>query len=309
MDATSRNTQSTRFAQMCTTIFDPQILMKQAAQLKQESTAAKAGDVLFQHAHKIENLSKEHAFELVDELLAEGGISDFKLGAALAVIHDKTKTQGNEDWLEGHQDFRDLCLKRFHFRYRKAMYLIGIYKHLVAEQIPWGAVKDLPWSKLRVLASKKAIDSKQAITMKNLEKCVKRAKELTVEELEGTLKKKGGGKSKKATKTFPIFEDQEETIDLAIDKIKKEVNTDHDGVALHQMAQRILGNAVTMEAVEEEKPKPKAQLKEYWVKRLAEQFKEITEDLGQSDEGGPGVILEVFGTEYPKITVDVTFPA
>src|SRR5687768_13546322 len=67
-------------------------------------------DPLFQTELEIELLSKEKAFALADELIAEGGMNDFKLGGVLAVIHDKCKA-GNEEWLDGCTKFAEVCQK------------------------------------------------------------------------------------------------------------------------------------------------------------------------------------------------------
>src|SRR5687768_3590816 len=83
-------------------------------------------DVLVDVAKEVETLSQKKAFDLVDELRNEGGISDFKLGGVLAVIRDKTKAEGNEEWLEGHATFKELCDERFDVRYRNAIRLINL---------------------------------------------------------------------------------------------------------------------------------------------------------------------------------------
>jgi hypothetical protein len=197
-------------------------------------------DPLFQTAQEVEPLSKEKAFALVEELIAEGGMNDFRLGGALAVIHDKCKA-GDHEWLDGCKSFRDICGKRVKYHYRKAMYLIDIYKHLVEQQIPWEQVKHLGWSKLRVLAAKKVL------TKKNAAAWVSKAEKLTVEELQNEVN--GGeatGKTEPSTIKFK-FDDQKETHKAVMAKAKDQLGTEVPEVAYHVLGQMWLGNAITAE--------------------------------------------------------------
>ena len=129
--------------------------VKQAVKPKSASavsTAAVQNDLLHQLANKVENLSRDKAFALVDELVHERGQRHFTLGGVLAVIHDKCKAPGNEEWLEGHGSFKELCEKRFNFTYQTAWDLIVVYKHLVDKKIPGSIVDEIGWTKVFVLA-------------------------------------------------------------------------------------------------------------------------------------------------------------
>lgn len=274
-----------------------------SASAKLVSGTKKTSDVLVQVAQEVETLSQKKAFELVDELIAEGGVSEFRLGGALAVISDKAKAEGGEEWLENHATFKELCDQRFNIHYRKAMYLIDIYKHLVEQQIPWSEVKDLGWTKLSILCRTKAINNK------NADKMVAKAAKMTVLQLEDSLKG-GDSSSKPATITFKVHEDQKEAIREALEKGKKEFKTDVDTVVLHSLCQGYLGNAITVEVDEamDEKPKQKTKLKEYWTDRIRAQIKEMKADFEDSNESAE-IALGVMGEEYDKITINVEFPA
>lgn len=268
--------------------------------------AAKTSDVLLEVAKEVETLSREKAFALADDLIAEGGISDFKLGGVFAVIHDKAKAEGGQEWLEGHESFEELCDVRFGTHYRKAMYLIDIYKNLVEEQISWDVVKDVPWTKLALLASHKML------TEKNAEGWAAKAQKLSRRNLEALLKKKfaPGCKSKTTTFIFKVHKDQEDAIREALDKAKHQTKTDFDTVALFNVMQGYLGNAVTIDAETtalEEKPKQKNELKEYWLARLRKVYDEIESDLGSNDVLEE-VVLKVAGEKWEKVTINVVMP-
>lgn len=279
-----------------------QQIQSASAKLVSGVGAKKSSDVLTEVAKEVETLSQKKAFELVDELIAEGGISDFKLGGVLAVISDKAKSEGGQEWLEGHATFKELCDARFGIHYRKAMYLIDIYKALVGEGIDWNQVKSLGWTKIATLCEFKVL------TAKSVDKWVAKAEKLTVMQLRDALKSGGDSSDKPATMTFKVHESQKEAIREALEKGKKQLNTDVDTVALHGIMQGYLGNAVTIdvEGALEEKPKGK-KLQEYWAERLKTAFNEVTKDLGDGDTGGPGMILRVFEEEFPKVTVNVVF--
>jgi hypothetical protein len=252
--------------------------------------AKSAEDVLTGVATEVESLSQKKAFELVGELVDTGGVNDFRLGGVLARIQSQAETEGGEEWLNGHASFKELLDKEFSIQYRKAMYLIEIYTALVEKQIPWDLVKDVGWTKLKDLA--------KVLTAKNVESWVVKAKKLTVMQLQEVIRKaqsKGGDASEKDTSavttlTFKLHKDQKESIREALDKAKEETHTAVDTVALHNICQAYLGNAieVEMKGNGEIKPKPKgkAKLIQYYNERAAALFEEIKADdaLGEIDD-------------------------
>lgn len=281
-------------------------MSKQATQSASKGVAVggkkTSSDVLVQIAHEVETLSQKKAFELVDELIEQRGRNAFKLGGALAVILDKSKAPGNEEWLEGQASFKELCEQRFKFSYQTAWYLIGIYKHLVGQQIPWSAVKDLGWTKVMVLAYAKVLTAHNAASW--VEKVEK--EKLTVSQLKCVVE--GGGGTRALTIKVQ-HEDQKVAIREALDKAKKESNTKYDAVALHNIAQAYLGNAIGMElvgATAAEKPKQKTKLKEYWLSLLGKEFEEMRGDLEADD--APELVLNTFQAQWPTIKVTVELP-
>lgn len=278
---------------------------------KEEQSAVKSkNDVLADVATEVESLPKKKAFELVDELVQSGGLSEFRLGGVLAHIQDEAAKEGGEAWLDGHDSFRALIESRFSLHYRKAMYLISIYKNLVEKQVPWNAVKNVGWTKLKELAP--------VLTQKNAETWVTRVQKLTVMQLQEAIKKaqsKGGDASEKetpsvTTMTFKVHKDQKEGIREALDKAKADTKTDVDTVALHNICQGYLGNSITIEieggAEATPKPKGKAKLVVYHKERLTVMFKDMDGDFEGTD--GAELALEAFGEIWPKITVNVEIP-
>jgi hypothetical protein len=271
---------------------------------KTTPTKGKA-DVLVDVATEVEVLNRSKAFDLVDELVQSGGLSEFRLGGVLAHIQDEASKEGGESWLDGHDSFRSLVEARFSLHYRKAMYLISIYKHLVEKQIPWNAVKDVGWTKLKELAP--------ILTAKNVEMWVNRSKKLTVMQLQEAIKKaqsKGSDAtetSSVSTMTFKVHADQKEGIREALDKAKAETKTDVDTVALHNICQGYLGNSVEIETSggapdAPTKPKAKGKLTAFHKERVKILLKEISEDLLGD---GAELVLEVFGEIWPEISVNV----
>jgi polyhydroxyalkanoate synthesis regulator phasin len=262
------------------------------AAVKPQSTSAKGlatkpavkadGDVLTVVASEVESLTQKKAFELVDELVDSGGVNDFRLGGVLARIQSQSESEGGEEWLGGHASFKELIDEKFGLQYRKAMYLIDIYTNLVEKQIPWDSVSDVGWTKLK--------DLSRVLTVKNVDTWVAKAKKLTVMQLQEVIKKaenKGGDASEKETSavttlTFKLHPDQKDSIREALDKAKSETHTAVDTVALHNICQAYLGNAieVEMKGNGEIKPKPKgkAKLIAYYNERATELFTEIKED-------------------------------
>ena len=265
------------------------------AAVKPQSTSAKSlatksksdSDVLTVVASEVESLGQKKAFELVDELVDAGGVCEFRLGGVLARIQSQAETEGGDEWLDGHASFKELIDEKFSLQYRKAMYLIDIYTNLVEKQIPWDSVKDVGWTKLK--------DLSKVLTVKNVDTWVAKAKKLTVMQLQEVIQKaqnKGGDVSEKETSavttmTFKVHTDQKDSIREALDKAKTETHTDVDTVALHNICQAYLGNAieVEMKGNGEDKPKPKgkAKLIAYYNEKATELFTEIKEDSSLDD--------------------------
>jgi len=197
---------------------------------KKKATKPAATDMIVSTSTEVENLTREDALNLVPELINDIDFNFFKIGGIL------TRVQEEGWWEEQAETFREYVENVFGLKYRKAMYLIGIYNSLVESGVPWSKVRTIGWSKLKEIADH--------IDKKNVTEWVNRAKEMTVLQLQEYVKQletADGGEGETAsadkaasvsTMTFKVHEDQKETIRHALDKAKVEGNTDVDTVAL-----------------------------------------------------------------------------
>lgn len=247
-----------------------------------EDTGAKVStqseDLISTTSTQLENLSQKEAFALVPELHDTVDHAYFKLGGVLAVI------QTHEWWKDGgYENFKQLVENRFGIKYRKAMYLIGIYAALVESGVPYEAFGNIGWTKVKEIAS--------IVTKENVTEWVEKAALLTVLQLQeavkavqsGTLAKSDSTPTTTGVSTFTckVHDDQKETINKAIEKAMKEADTEHKGVALEAVCMNYLSGAKVA------KPKP------------------LLEILKAND---PEEILKAFEKAFPDIELSATFP-
>lgn len=209
-------------------------------------SSAKSGEVMEKNALsdigvEIENLSEEDAKALVGRLAEEVDQTFFKLGGVLSRILE-------HQWYKPYASFREYVEQEHDITYRTAMYWINIYTSLIEAEIPYDKVAGIGWSKLKELAS--------ILTADNVDEWVKKAKKLNVPQLANliaqTKKEAAAGENEGATpssnaasniistKTFKLHADQKETVEAAIEKAKKEGNTDTDTVALEYICLQYL---------------------------------------------------------------------
>lgn len=236
----------------------------------------KAPDLIIATAQEIENLSKEEAYEQIPTLTDSVDFSYFRLGGVLAVI------QGKESWWkdDGYETFRAFIEDRFGLHYRKAMYLIGIYGALVESGVEWEKLSGIGWSKVKEIAD--------IITVENVDEWVEKAKSMTVLQLQeagkaaktGSLLKSDetpGATTGVTTLTFKVHPDQKETITSAVEKAKKEADTEFPGVALEAICLNYLSGAKVA------KPKSlKAIIKGYTYEEVLQAFAEVFPDIDVS---------------------------
>ncbi|MBY0560040.1 hypothetical protein [Hyphomicrobium sp.] len=194
-----------------------------------------AADALTDLVHEIETMNEKDALQAVTLLADETEKTFFKLGGVLSVIQTK-------GWVAGYPNFREYVEKGLGIHYRKAMYWISIYNSLVESKVPWEKVKDLGWTKLKIIA--------EVIQPDNVDNWVGIAKSQTALQLGETVKATlTQGKaitdqstsSTTTTKTFKVHSGQKETIEAAIDKAKTDSNTSVDTVALENICLDYLG--------------------------------------------------------------------
>jgi hypothetical protein len=274
-----------------------------ASKVASGATKAANADLIFATAQEVENLTATKAFSLVEELSNDIEQNSFKLGGALSTIQAKCE-EGAEEWLGDSKSFKDLCNERFALHYRKAMYLISIYRNLTEKSIPYSEVQGLGWTKIAAIAP--------VITTKNVAGWVAKAKKLSYLQLLDAVKAKtaSGGKDASETEgdstittmTFKLKADQKELVKEALAKVKAETKTEFDSVAIANLATGYLGGSVDIatsgeaEAPKAEKPKKQTKAEK------KEALKAMLLDLGLEDS------LNVLAEAFPEASIDVTVP-
>lgn len=191
--------------------------------------------------HEIQELDYEHAKSDLKTLLENEGLNDFRLGGILV------RYQISNEWWEGCSTFREFVETKLNLTYRKVMYLIGIYKCLVENDIEWSKVQMIGWTRLKELVP--------VLTKENQDEWIAKAKVLTTLQLIDAVRdalKKGKTEGSDGTEgetttstvttlTFKVHADQKETVRTALDKAKEELDTEYDTVALEGICTAFLG--------------------------------------------------------------------
>lgn len=257
-----------------------QAVMPKAKKSVKKPVASKVEDPLLALAHEVENMSREQAFAALPALMESVDSNYIRLGGVLATIRDEGWWQD-----EGYATLSECLEKHFGLQYRKAAYLMQTYENLINSGVAWEQVKALGWSKLRVVSS--------VLTKENVDEWVAKAAGLTVLQLYDVVREfksqalETSGvtpeeiESKTTTISFKVHVDQKETIKQAVEKARKEANTEYDAVALEAICINYLsGGKVT-------KPKSlKAVLSKY----------------------SPEDVLTAFGEIWPDIEIEATLP-
>ncbi|QHJ74573.1 hypothetical protein VH22019_00009 [Vibrio phage VH2_2019] len=242
----------------------------------------------------IENLKASEAIPLVTEMMESNDFNEFKMGGVLSVI------DANGYWRDqGYEKFGDFIEGHYGIKYRKAMYLIGIYNSLVESGVEWEQVSSLGWTKLKEICG--------FLTPDNVDKWVELASSMSTISLiayiktcdeNGEPKEVSGGSDKNPAAnpevshmTFKVHTEQREIIRDALDKAKDETGTEHDNVALEHMATQYLQGTLGKKGA-----KPAKQ------KTLAEQIADLhSKDADSAIE----TILNQVAALYPEYDITV----
>ncbi|UOX39973.1 hypothetical protein [Vibrio phage V-YDF132] len=266
-----------------------------AQQKKILAVAPLPSDAISDTVVAIENLKATEALPLVSEMLESNDFNEFKIGGVLSVI------DANGYWRDqGYEKFADFIEGHYGIKYRKAMYLIGIYNSLVESGVEWEQVSSLGWTKLKEICG--------FLTPDNVDKWVELATNMSTIALiayikecdeNGEPKEKGKGADTNPAQnkevshmTFKVHDDQRAMIRDALDKAKAEIDTEHDNVALEHMATQYLQGSLGKKGA-----KPAKQ------KSLAEQIA----DLHKKDpESAIETILNQVAELYPEYDIEVS---
>ncbi len=212
---------------------------KNKAGTKAPASKTSGTDQIVVSSNEVENLTKAKALKMAPALIEAEGMNDFKLGGVLQRIQE-------EKWWEGddYESFKDYIEKGLGLQYRKCITLVNIYQKLVAAGIKGTQVKSIGWSKLRFILD--------YLSEENVAEWVQRCEEnnsLEIQHYVAELKSGVGsdasetGEStitKISAMTFKVHTDQRETIRTALDKMKAEVGTEYDTVALEHISMKYI---------------------------------------------------------------------
>jgi len=277
-------------------------LAQKAKKSTKPVTAAKT-DVFALTAASVEKLTEQEAHKEVVQLVEHIETGYFRLGGILSLIQEKK-------WFEGFDSFKDLVQDKFGLHYRKATYLIEIYRNLIEKQIPWSEVKGLSWTKLKEIS--------KVLTPKNVTGWVKKANSMTVIQLMEAVKQsaKAGAGSDAVNITTPevsvmqfkVHGDQKKVIRTALDKVKKETKTDFDTVALFNLSQGYLGKSVTVTVEEKVTPAPKGKAAEKAPAVPTNEAERQKFVIKLMREMGHVAVFECVDKAFPKLEVEVVVP-
>lgn len=149
------------------------------------------------------------------------------------LLHRTLNDKWYKDW--GFATWEEYITNEVGYSVRKAQYLANLWKWCVVEQNSpelLEKLEPLGWNKVKSLTG--------VVTNDNVDKFIKKAGDMSVEEFESDIKKKkktitssASGKDENVYRlNFTLFEEQNKTVVEAIDKAKQLGKTDKSGHAL-----------------------------------------------------------------------------
>ena len=211
-------------------------------------------------SHKIENMDLDQCEDTIRSHDLTSGISYFQIGGALSRITEgelwKQIKEAGEDGKETKKFDRleDYVDERWGFGYRKAKYLVDLYRKLVEIGVEVDQIEGIGWAKLRQVVS--------VLTKDNVDGWLKKCKALNTSSLVEAVRdaKKGvldnendaeNAVSDWTTYSVKVTHSQKEVIKEAVTKGMEESETEHNGTALANICTHYLGNPVqTVSATE-----------------------------------------------------------
>lgn len=265
-------------------------------------------DILATTAHEIENLTVDQAHAMIGELSETSDFNAFKLGGVLSKIYA-------EKWFGPYEDFKAYVEGKHSFKLRKAFYLVKIYNSIVSLQLPWDELKTVGWSKLKELT--------EVITPENAKEWLAKAADpdMTVIKLhqlvqasknEGQAQLEGGETTtnQTVTKSFKLHQDQNETVNAALDKAMKAGNTDVPSVALEYMALDYLANSEKAKDADAEIEEAKSPEQPDGIQNVILHAGEVSPELFKAHMAKIGwqETLGLFEQVFPQLGLTVEAP-
>ena len=188
-------------------------------------TSAAETDLISDLVHEIESLEKSDAIARLIELEDAHEQTYFEIGGLLSVMQKEKwfdPFASLDEWVENHT-----AMKR-----SKARALIQIYTAIVESGVAWAQVQDIGWTKLRAIA--RVLDKESAHHWIGV--ASNHSKKGIIELVKQHLTASGGalvgGSTATSVRSFKLHDDQAETVNAAIEKMKKLSNTPDDLAAL-----------------------------------------------------------------------------
>ena len=140
----------------------------------------------------------------------------------------------------GYQSLDEYADARHGFKYRKASYLIAIVENCEAANLVKEDVRGIEWSKMKELPE---------LTEDNRVEWLKKAAEMSVEDLRDEVKKSKGEepREKKISMTFSFAESQKRVVEQALDLAAKLTGSDVRSYHLQILAEDFIGTYSTMD--------------------------------------------------------------
>lgn len=267
-----------------------------------EVTGFDPNDVIHQTVAEVQAIETQD--EAIEKILSAQDVSEFNffvIGGVLASM------QANSWGGEG-ESFYAFVLETFGYKIRKAQILIQVYHKLVGCGATWAEAKVVGWGKLAVIATH--------LEPENYKDWFKKAANATHLELAQLVKAanaNGAPPDPNAESTplkkltFAIHEDQEETIQEAIQKAKELGDTTFDGQALELMSADFLAGdaaAASDGPVEESQADAEESAGPVDLRKL---FESLTTASGNSDDAAQKILTafdEVFGDIHVVVYMD-----
>ncbi len=231
----------------------------------------------------IDSITTEvEAIEVAKKLVEVGDYATYHLGGVFCKMID-------QNWYGDHSDFRQTVEIDFGVKYRKAAYLMRIYRTITDKKISWEQIAGCGWTKLKELLP--------ILTPANASKWAEKAKGMSTVALTDHVKNalaKGKGNDPDvapdnpvSTKTFKLHDDQKKVVMDAIGDAKQKAGTDVDSVALELVCQDYLGASKPINPVSVTK----------------KHFKDVA-----GTEVGLKLLLSMLDKHFGDVVIDLTIP-
>ena len=188
-------------------------------------TSAARPDLISDLVHEIESLEKHDAIARLIELEDAHEQTYFEIGGLLSVMQ-------KEKWFDPFASLDEWVENNTAMKRSKARALIQIYNAIVESGVAWAQVQDIGWTKLRAIA--RVLNKESAHHWIGV--ASNHSKKEIIELVKQHLTASGGAVVGTSTATrvrsFKLREDQAESVNAAIEKMKKSSNTPDDSAAL-----------------------------------------------------------------------------